>query len=241
MKKTPDAGLADFAERVRALLAPYGSIAKASKSLGIPASTLSRLSRGSNEPTSESLLSLAKSLNVSMEYLLGLTDEPTPPSPPLSDHAGDVSAFARVPRLDVRAAAGGGAVNHATRVEAYLAFPHWMLERLAPPGAKLTFLRSLGDSMEPTIVDGALMLVIENVGDMRLPPRAPKRRYAWEAVDIYVFLLDGETRVKRLRSAARGAVLIVSDNPAYDLEVLLKDDLKRLTICGQVIWWDNRL
>ncbi|MBY6243924.1 LexA family transcriptional regulator [Methylosinus sp. Sm6] len=223
------------------LLAPYGSIAKASKALGIPASTLSRLRRGINEPTSESLLSLAKALNVSMEYLVGLSDEPIPSSPSLSGQAGDVSAFTRVPRLDVRAAAGGGAVNHATSVETYLAFPRWMLERLAPSGSKLTFLRALGDSMEPTIIDGALMLVIENVGDMRLPQRAPKRRHVWEAVDIYVFLLDGETRVKRLRNAAQGAVLIISDNPAYDLEVLLKEDLNRLAICGRVIWWDNRL
>lgn len=241
MKKASAAGLADFAERVSALLAPYGSIAKASKALGIPASTLSRLSRGSNEPTSESLLSLAKALNVSMEYLLALSDEPTPSTLPLSGHPRDVSAFSRVPRLDVRAAAGAGAVNHMPTIEAYLAFPHWMLERLAPSGSKLSFLRAFGDSMEPTIVDGALMLVLENVGDMRLPQRAPKRRHAWEAVDIYVFLLDGEVRVKRLRMASHGAVLVVSDNPAYDLEVLLKDDLKRLTICGRVVWWDNRL
>lgn len=240
VKKDIDLRLAAFGERITALTDPFGSIAKASKALNIPANTLSRLRRGENEPTPGVLLALAEGLHVSMDYLLGLSDEPLAVPTKHGSPLADPHAFERVPRLDVRAAAGAGSINHMFSVDGELAFPHWMLQKLAPPGAKLSFLRAKGDSMEPTIVDGALLLVADSNGDLRLPDRPPKPRN-WNAPDIYVFLQGDDLRVKRLRKAKQGAIFVMSDNPAYEPEVLLKDDLKRFKICGRVIWWDNRL
>ncbi|MBU3890090.1 S24 family peptidase [Methylosinus sp. KRF6] len=241
MKKSSDPRLSDFAERITALTDPFGSIAKASKALNIPANTLSRLRRGENEPTPGVLLDLVEGLRVSMDYLLGLSDEPTALAPKIGRPLADPVAFERIPRLDVRAAAGAGSINHMFAVDGELAFPHWMLQKLAPPGAKLSFLRAKGDSMEPTIVDGALLLVAETNGDFRLPDRPPKPKHGSGAQDIYVFLQGDDLRVKRLRKAKHGAIFVMSDNQDYEPELLLKVDLKRLKICGRVVWWDNRL
>lgn len=230
-----------FGERVRELVAGFDSLAEAAKFAEIPEQTLRNACSGKHEPRSKLLTTLTERFNVSLDYLLGLSDDRAPVSPKNGGRIVEPIAVERVRRLDVRAAAGAGAVNHTFATEEMLAFPLWMLERLAATGAKLSFLRSKGDSMEPTIADGALLLVSESQGDLTLPARPPKPRNEWDQTDIYVFLLGNELRVKRLRKAAHGSIVVTSDNPAYGPEVLLKEDLKRVKICGRVIWWDNRL
>nr|WP_255609248.1 S24 family peptidase [Methylosinus sp. Sm6] len=215
-------------------------MAEAARFTGIPEQSLRNACSGEHEPRSPLLLALSEKFGVSLDYLLGLSDEPEPPAT-MKGGRDVVDVVERVKRLDICAAAGAGAVNHMFATEETLAFPKWMLRRLAAAGARLSFLRGQGDSMEPTIGDGALLLVSEDEADRLLPDRPPKPRSSWDQTDIYVFLLDGELRVKRLRRAGRGSIVVSSDNSAYGPEVLLKADLKRLEICGRVIWWDNRL
>ena len=118
-------------------------------------------------------------------------------------------------------------------------FPLWMAQKLTKTArgkvASLRFMRALGDSMEPLIEPGALLLVDESDADHR---RSPKPRKASDHNNIYVFLQDGALRVKRLRVDRKGATIALSDNPAYDPEFLHKQDFK---VLGRVIWWDNRL
>ncbi|HEY8136219.1 MAG TPA: S24 family peptidase [Methylocystis sp.] len=230
-----DAYLSEMAARIRGLLAPYKSFRQASEVLDIPEATLARLARGANDPTSETLLRLASKLNVSVSYLIGVSDEPR-------QHLGSAQPhleLKRVPSLDARVAAGSGQVNHAVAVEQMLAFPVWMLQRLAPPGAKLAFMRAHGDSMLPLFADGALLLINEN--DNELPDHPPRPKSEFDAPDLYVLLQDDVLRVKRLRKIGRGELLLLSENRAYGPEVLRGPDLKRCKIIGRVIWWDSRL
>ena len=115
------------------------------------------------------------------------------------------------------------------------------LRQAALSVAKLCFLRASGDSMEPTIGNNALLLIDERIQERQLPDVAPRPKSDYDHPDIYVFLLGPDLRVKRLRKKPNGDVLIMSDNRAHDPELLRGDDLKRLKICGRVIWWDNRL
>ncbi|MBG0809893.1 LexA family transcriptional regulator [Methylosinus sp. H3A] len=230
-----------FGERVRGLVDRFDSLAEAARFLEVAEQTLRNACSGEHEPRAPLLIALSEKFSVSMDYLLGLSDELEPSSPKKGGPLTESLAFERIPRLDVRAAAGAGAVNHIFAIDGELAFPHWMLKKLAPAGARLSFLRATGDSMEPTIADGALLLVCEAESDLRVPDRAPKRRNEWDHTDIYVFLIGNELRVKRIRKAKQGTIVITSDNPVYPPEVLLKDDLKRFKICGRVVWWDNRL
>lgn len=213
------------------MLEPYKSFREAAEALGIPEATLSRLARGENEPGSDTLLKIAKKFNVSLSYLLALSDDPFGHL----DGASPDLEFERVPSLDARVAAGAGAVNHLVAVEERLAFPEWMLRKLAPPGAKVSFMRAKGDSMEPLFDDGALLLVDESQNE----PSAARPKLGRPS-DVFVFLQDDALRVKRLRK--RGAELLaMSENRAYDPEIFRGPELKRCKVLGRVIWWDSRL
>lgn len=226
-----------FPERLRALLERFSSFAAAAAALDIPASTLARLARGENDPGSETLLKLSTRLNVSMSYLAGTSDDPTPSQPSMPGRRAKATPLEMigVPKLDVRAAAGAGSLNHTHAIEATLPFPIWMLHKLAWPGAKVSFMRSAGDSMWPTFEDKALLLV--NESEAELPKMAPKP--ATDA-NIFVFLQEDHLRVKRLSRVGK-EIVATSDNRKYGPEILRGPDLKRFKIIGRVIWWDNRL
>jgi phage repressor protein C with HTH and peptisase S24 domain len=118
-------------------------------------------------------------------------------------------------------------------------FPLWMLQALTKTArgkpSSLRLMRAIGDSMEPLIRSGALLLIDESARDHH---HSPKRQTQWDHPDVYVFLQDDELRVKRLRVDRKGFTIALSENPAYDPEILQKQDFR---VLGRVIWWDNRL
>ncbi len=229
-----DQYLDHFASRIKDLiLERWPSYRQAAKDLDIPPSTLTNFAKGKNEPSAGLLLALSTKLNASLSYILGLDDDPRPPPPRGMARKAEID-MVFLSNLDARAAAGAGAANHIVAIERFLPFPVWMLHKFAPPGAKLTVLRAHGDSMEPTFASGALLVV--NNDDTAPPAKPPKGRDA----DIFVFSVDGEDHVKRLRRKG-DSLLAISDNRAYDPEVFSKANLKRVKIIGRVVWWDNRL
>lgn len=144
--------------------------------------------------------------------------------------AGDEgSGLVRVPRLDVGASAGPGAVDSAEAVISHIGFaPDW-LRRLCPSGAGgLSLIRVEGDSMAQTLSEGDEILVDRNDSGARLRD------------GIYVLRRDEALMVKRLAvSPAGGRVTIKSDNPAYpewpDCE------LGEIEIIGRVVWAGRRI
>lgn len=89
-----------------------------------------------------------------------------------------------------------------------------------------------GDSMEPTIPDGASVVV--DVSDQE--PRAKK-------ASVYAMYVDGEPRLKRLLKLPSGAVRVSSDNPrpeyaAFEIGPESRSELK---IIGRVVFVQSRL
>lgn len=101
--------------------------------------------------------------------------------------------------------------------------------------ARLSLIRAAGDSMEPLIRSGALLLVDETARD---PRSSPKPENLWDHTDVYIFLEGDELRLKRLLVDPKGATIALSENSAYRPEILRRQDFK---VLGRVIWWDNRL
>lgn len=186
--------------------------------------TLRNWIAGNSTPGVDDLIELARLTGKAISFFLPLKDD---------------AKFVFIQKLDVLPAAGAGATNDAMPVAEALEFPLWMAQKLTKTArgkvASLRFMRALGDSMEPLIEPGALLLVDESDADHR---RTPRPRKASDHNNIYVFLQDGALRVKRLRVDRKGATIALSDNPAYDPEFLHKQDFK---VLGRVIWWDNRL
>lgn len=107
----------------------------------------------------------------------------------------------RVPRLDVAASAGPGAVNEAEAVLGAGVVAPELARSLGLTEGRASVIRVRGDSMAPGLMDGDQLLVDETA-------TRPDARGG-----IYVIRLDGALLVKRVRRG-RGRLEVSSDNPA---------------------------
>lgn len=131
--------------------------------------------------------------------------------------------FIRIPRYDVQLSAGAGAINHDNLPSSFLAFRlDWLSKKGINP-SHCVIVGVSGDSMEPTLYDGDLVMIDRNatlVRDMRL----------FAVVDV-----DGTAKVKRLQKL-ENQLLLHSDNRSYPADARAGQDADRMTIIGQVVW-----
>ncbi len=148
-----------------------------------------------------------------------------------------------IPRLDVEAAAGDGQSVDVVASVAELPFPRELVERMAPRGADLQCLQSRGDSMWPTIQDGALIVIDlkqRTLAKWQVQPRKSPR-LSPKKDPIYVFNQSGLVRLKRLRDLGENFVAVLSDNiEAHPPEIVRQGRDGGLKIIGRVVWWDVR-
>ena len=130
-----------------------------------------------------------------------------------------------IPAYEVEASAGHGAFTEgATTPVKYLAFrKDWVHDRRLTP-ASLSAIFARGDSMEPTIPDGAIILV----DGSRIEPLNGK---------IHVIRMDERLWVKRAQWIPGGGLRLISDNRTSDSFDISTSDLEHedIQICGQVV------
>ncbi len=144
---------------------------------------------------------------------------------PAAQHAD----FVFVPRYEVAASMGNGAAIHSELIVDYLAFREdWVRTVLCLNPKNLILINSYGDSMEPTLKSNDLLLIDRGSSDARHD-------------DIYAFSVNGELRVKRIQFKMNGSVVIRSDNPQYDSDILTSDEVESLRIIGRVVWFGRGL
>ncbi len=134
--------------------------------------------------------------------------------------------FTPVRVYTAEASAGPGLLNPEDDRIGTLAFKRTWLQQIGLNPAKASILRVKGDSMEPTIKDGSIVLVDEQ-----------KKQPVGNS--IFAFIEDDELRIKRLDVIDGGkskVLTITSDNPDYPSEVRINSDINRLRILGQVVW-----
>ena len=113
---------------------------------------------------------------------------------------------------------------HSEQIVDHLYFKsEWINSVFGVPRESLVLISVLGDSMEPTLSNGDLILV-----DIRMS--------RVEDGAIYVIQYDDALLVKRLQKKYDGSVVIRSDNTLYEPEVLHGEDAINLKIVGRVIW-----
>lgn len=145
------------------------------------------------------------------------------PESPGAEHvlALDDADFALIGLHDVQAAAGVGRMNWEGGAISSLAFPRmWLRAKgIIPDAASLIFVD--GDSMEPTLRAGSMVMINHNSTKIR------GRR-------IYAFRQGDELRVKRLEMLDAGQLLVTSDNQDVKTELLCEDH--DVQIIGEVVW-----
>jgi phage repressor protein C with HTH and peptisase S24 domain len=135
----------------------------------------------------------------------------------------------RVPRLDVGASAGPGALPGDERPSGQIGFDPAWLRRLGIHDARyLSIIAVEGDSMLPTLSGGDEILVDRGDAADRLRD------------GIYVLRMEDVLMVKRLAlHPAPGKVAIKSDNPVYPSWA--ECDLSAIDVVGRVVWVGRRL
>lgn len=142
--------------------------------------------------------------------------------------------FEPIPRYDVFLAAGDGALNDNNTPVEHLAFSKAWLKRMNVEPGMAALLSVKGESMQPTLFDGDLVLVDRN-------------RFAVQSGKIYAFV-DGDdgARVKRLRLFGNAGLVIQSDNHSSEFEDEERSGQEMQNvldnIIGEVLWsghtWD---
>lgn len=134
----------------------------------------------------------------------------------------------RIPRLEIGASAGPGAIAGDERARGHIAFdPAWLRSVAADP-KRLSLIRVEGDSMAPTLADGDEILVDRGDSAHRLRD------------GIYVLRIEDALMVKRVaRNPAGTTISIRSDNDAYPSWP--DSDPAAVEIVGRVVWVGRRL
>ncbi len=108
--------------------------------------------------------------------------------------------------------------------------------------ANAALLRAKGDSMQPVIWDGDVLMIDMSrttPKDARLRSVNYHKRKQTYHRPVFVSELDGELLVKIVRQVADDRVQLVSENLDYDPIELRGDEINRLRIIGQVVWWGH--
>lgn len=133
--------------------------------------------------------------------------------------------FALIPQVRGEISAGGGLVPDET-IEMSVAFRRDWISRKGDP-RKMSLIRVSGDSMEPTLYSGDLVLVDHN------------RTQVEAAGGIYAMVLDQEILIKRLEVDFQTKRLhIISDNPRYRTQEV---DPAQVVVNGKVLWFGREL
>jgi phage repressor protein C with HTH and peptisase S24 domain len=148
---------------------------------------------------------------------------------PRSPAIGSGEEFALLPRYSVSASAGTGLVALEEQEIERIAFRRDWLHEMGIDAREAGLVTASGDSMDPTIPDGAMMLVVRRHGE---PIRSGF---------IYVLVLDGEVLVKRIMRNVDGTFDLISDNPLYPVQKVRQVDLDGLHIAGRVFWVGRRI
>lgn len=131
-------------------------------------------------------------------------------------------AVASIPMYDVECAAGSGRSFEGEPVLGYFHMDRTVLSELKLPADSGAWVRARGDSMVGTIDDGDYVFV-------DFTQRDPSRE------GVYLILMDGERRIKRMQRVAGGGWLLISDNPRYDKELIAPEQKQFVEVLGRCL------
>lgn len=207
------------------------TIFQLSDKIGIPNRTISNYERGERKPSVEYLTLLYEHLNANPEWLLSGRGEMFTDKEKTSLQA-KVSAdeFTFYQKMNLDAAAGYGAIAEDEEIEDYIAFKKdWANKHISSPKNAIRVLTAKGDSMEPTIKNGDLLLVDISQSEAK-------------SDNIYVLRIDHSLVVKRIQRLPGNKLQVISDNKNYEPYVVdLSDESQETVIIGKVLWYGRQI
>ncbi len=188
------------------------------KRAGISEGTLRNVLSGGN-PNIETLLRISNAAGMNLTILMGDNND-------LSDADQEEAGYCHIPLYDVQASAGHGSYIDDEKVIDSLAFKKsWINANFSSPES-LALISVTGDSMEPTLSDGDVVLV--DLSDKQL-----------DKDGVFAIQMDGNCYIKRLQLLPAGKLNVISDNTVFPpWELHLNDFLSQENhkIIGRVVW-----
>ncbi|WP_320200525.1 LexA family transcriptional regulator [Agrobacterium sp. rho-13.3] len=221
-----------FRERVKDAIKQGGGPSAMASKTGIPVGTINKYVAMSSAASLSNVVRICRTIGLTIDELI--SGQSVNLQHGADDASGqmhsqtlgvEVADFIALPFLDIHASAGYGAVAPIhEEVRTVISFERAFLRSLGamPDGCKIIAAR--GDSMVPTIPDGALIVVDHSQCDVV---------NGW----ISVVNVGGDLLVKRIRRRLDGTVELVSDNPIYPVETIGSDRIDQLTIIGRVVYF----
>ena len=230
---THGAERAAFTARLHLILQHWPSADRLARAMSVSPSAFRKWLRGEAEPSRERLVALADAAKVGIAWLA--KGEGAPPTFAKPEHGGgrarpaeaeriDPGRFIVLPKQPYGGAAGAGAPPPPRPDAEYIAFRHdWVRAMFGIEPAELILETAVGESMQPTIQDGDLLLV--DTTDRSI-----------SSFGVYVLEIGGERLVKRVQRKLDGSLVLISDNDTYQPDQVSGDMLDSVTVIGRVVW-----
>lgn len=207
-----------FGERLKQLQGDMRDV-DFSRKVGVKVQTLKMYEKGSS-PSVEIAAKIAEACAVSLDWLAGLDGAAT--SALTTSSSDDI---VQLPRFDAKASAGRGLVPVNEMPVGEVAFARDFLRNLGANPDHCYILEARGDSMWPTIPDGALLI-------------ADASKTEVDDGRIYHFNVMDRALVKRARWSLDGKLYLTSDNMAagYPPEEFTADRIDELGVGGRIMF-----
>lgn len=219
----------DMGRRITERLGALGiSQAELARRVKIAQPTINALIKG-NATGSKHLHRIAAELETSPAYLAGETDDPTPVAPRVSamEALADEMDLAFLPELDIGYSMGGGTILESYEQKGVVPFSRaWLRSLMTGNVGDLFVARGDGDSMEPTLKDGDIVLIDTAQQTIRHQDR------------IWAVAYGDLGMIKRVRRTPAGSYLLMSDNSTIP-PIECHDD--EMHVIGRVCWIGRRI
>ncbi len=194
--------------------------------IGISKGAFSRIWNDGTVPGPELLIRIHKATGVSVDWLLTGEGPVYAGKPGAGTGAGGVGGepddYTYIPLYDLKAAAGTGEVVYQEDVRDFLCFKtQWIKTNLRGAPKELFLLHVQGDSMEPTLRSGDIVLIDRSITN-------PQQE------GIYLVRLDSAIMVKRVQILEGNRIELSSDNQRYKPIVIDMNVPGEMCIIGRV-------
>lgn len=198
-----------------------------SKISGVTAASISGYRNGNHSPTRKNAELLAKALNVSSAWLMGLSDDPSRERASRQSIDAGVASNVGPVRIPVLSKIAAGVPMEAMEShiddddpDTWEEIPgEWM------HGDKAFFaLKVSGDSMSPDIPDGSIAII--------------ERCYEWRDGKVMAVYVNGyNATLKRVKLKDGGIVLLEAFNPSFETQVYTAEEVEKTPVkpCGILV------
>lgn len=215
------------ADRFRKLLAEKGlSQSELARRVGVSQSAIHKLASGGAYGSAH-LHKIARELGTSPSYLSGETDDPSEGAVPLPSAEAIAEQLDLVPLEEVDLDYGLGAAYGDTPVSVQVhRMPRLLMEAMSEsPSTSLFVTRGVGDSMQPVINHGDLVIIDRS------------QRTIGRDDQIWALAISGMHTIKRVRIRGN-EVRLLSPNPDVGNDVATADEVH---VIGKVVFVGRRM